>query len=158
MGQSRPILIASGSAVLVAFLGGLASRPGAWYETLDKSALTPPNWVFAPAWTIIYALCVIAAVLGCRSAQTSATRAWLISLFFINAVFNVLWSFFFFTLQRPDWALAEVAALWASVASLILLLRSQSRIASVCLFPYLIWVSFAAYLNYQVVLLNGPFG
>lgn len=157
MSQARPILIASGSAVLVSLLGGFASRPGTWYETLDKSPLTPPNWVFAPAWTLIYASCVIAAVLGWRQAQTSKARARLITLFFFNAVFNVLWSFLFFTLQRPDWALAEVAMLWLSVAALIVFFFNVSKVSSLILAPYLLWVSFAAYLNYQVVVLNGPF-
>ncbi|MEO1189112.1 MAG: TspO/MBR family protein [Pseudomonadota bacterium] len=158
MRQSRPILIASSSAIIVAIMGGLASRPGPWYEALKTSALTPPNWVFAPAWTAIYASCVVAAVLGWRAAQSASARARLISLFFINAVVNVLWSFLFFTLQRPDWALAEVAVIWLSVAVLIIFLRRLSGLAALILLPYLIWVSFAAYLNYQVVVLNGPFG
>lgn len=158
MSRTKPILVASGSAILVAVLGGLASRPGPWYEALEKSSLTPPNWVFGPAWTVIYASCVVAAVLGWQYARSASQRAWLLTLFFVNAVFNILWSFFFFTLQRPDWALAEVAALWISVAALIVFLRKLSTLASLILVPYLLWVSFAAYLNYQVVVLNGPFG
>lgn len=158
MTRSRPILVASGCAVIVALLGGSASRPGAWYEALDKSSLTPPNWIFGPAWTLLYASCVVAAVIGWRATQNASQRAWLISLFFINAVFNILWSFFFFTLERPDWALAEVAGLWISIAALIVFLRRLSTLSSLLLVPYLLWVSFAAYLNYEVVVRNGPFG
>lgn len=158
MSRLRPVFVATGAAIVVAVLGGLASRPGAWYDGLEKSSLTPPNWVFGPAWTLIYASCVIAAVLGWRAAQTASAKAWLLSLFFINAVFNILWSLFFFTLQRPDWALAEVAGLWISVLALIVFLIRRSTLAGLILVPYLLWVSFAAWLNYQIVALNGPFG
>ncbi len=131
---------------------------GPWYRGLEKSALTPPDWAFGPAWTIIYALAAIAAVLGWRAAKTAKARAFIVSLFFINAVLNIAWSFFFFTLRRPDWALAEVATLWLSVLALIVLLWPLRRLAALCLLPYLLWVSFAAYLNYRVVVLNPPFG
>lgn len=129
---------------------------GPWYRELEKSALTPPDWAFAPAWTLIYALAAIAAVLGWRAAAPGRQRALLISLFFINAVLNVLWSFFFFTLKRPDLALAEVATLWISVLALIVFLWPLRRAAALCLAPYLAWVAFAAYLNFRVVELNAP--
>jgi tryptophan-rich sensory protein len=157
MTTKRPVFIAAGAAVLVALLGGLASMPGPWYASLEKSPLTPPDWVFGPAWTLIYASCVVAGVIGWTHAKTSAERARIITLFFFNAVFNVLWSFLFFTLKRPDWALAEVFVLWISVASLIFFLRKTSLFAALLLVPYLAWVSFAAYLNYYVFILNGPF-
>jgi tryptophan-rich sensory protein len=158
MSKLRTILVAGGAAVIVAFLGGWASRPGPWYDALDKAALNPPDWVFGPAWTLIYASCVAAAVIAWHRISASADRAKLITLFFINAVFNIGWSFAFFTLQRPDWALAEVIVLWLSVAALILFLRKISGVAAALLVPYLLWVSFASYLNYAVVALNGPFG
>lgn len=129
-----------------------------WYRGLEKSSLNPPDWAFGPAWTIIYALAVLSAVIGWRATRTSAQRAWLISLFFFNAILNIAWSGIFFTLRRPDWALAEVAMLWLSVALLIGFLIRFSRPAGLLLVPYLAWVSFAAWLNYRVVVLNGPFG
>lgn len=131
---------------------------GPWYRALDKSALTPPDWAFGPAWTVIYALAAVAAVLGWRSAKTSRARSILISLFFVNAILNVLWSFIFFSVKRPDLALAEVATLWISVLSLIIFLWPVRRTAALILSPYLAWVAFAAYLNYRVVVLNPPFG
>lgn len=131
---------------------------GPWYQGLKKPAVNPPNWAFAPAWTAIYALAVIAGVTGWRACRTSKQRAWLISLFFANAILNVLWSAVFFTLKRPDWALAEVATLWLSVLALVVFLWRISRPAALVLIPYLVWVAFAAYLNLEVVKLNGPFG
>ena len=134
------------------------TETGSWYRDLDKSSLTPPDWAFAPAWTVIYALAAIAAVLGWRGATTNRARAWLISLFFINAVLNVLWSFVFFSMRRPDLALAEVVTLWLSVLSLIVFLWPLRRLAALVLTPYLGWVTFAAWLNWRVVELNPPFG
>lgn len=157
MGRSKPVAIAAVCAVAVAILGGAMTESGPWYDGLAKSPLTPPDWAFGPAWTTIYALCVFAAVEGWRELRSSAERAWLISLFFANALLNVLWSAVFFTLQRPDWALGEVVALWASVLALVVFLWPRSRLAGGLLLPYLAWVSFAAYLNLRVVALNGPF-
>ncbi len=156
--ERRPVFAAAASAFAVAMAGGAATKIGPWYRGLEKSALNPPDWVFAPVWTIIYALCVIAAVIGWRAARGGRNRAFLITLFFFNAVFNIGWSLFFFTFQRPDWALAEVITLWISVAALIAFFSRYARTAAFLLAPYLAWVTFAAYLNYEVVRLNAPFG
>lgn len=129
-----------------------------WYRALEKSRLNPPDWAFGPAWALIYALAIISATIGWRTMQTSAERAWLLSLFFVNAVLNIAWSGVFFTLRRPDWAMGELIALWISVACLIIFLGRRSRMAGALLVPYLGWVSFAGWLNYEVVVLNGPFG
>lgn len=151
------MIVAASAAVLVAMVGGAMTDTGTWYRDLEKSSLNPPDWAFGPAWTVIYALTAIAAVIGWRATTTSRARAWLISLFFINAVLNVLWSAVFFTAKRPDWAMAEVVTLWASVLSLIVFLWPLSQRAAALLVPYLLWVGFAAYLNFRVVALNGPF-
>ncbi len=157
-GLSRPLTISVLAAAATAIAGGAMTRIDDWYRGLEKSALNPPDWAFAPAWTIIYALAVLSATLGWRATRTSRDRAWLISLFFFNAVLNIAWSGIFFTLRRPDWALAEVGMLWLSVAILIGFLVRFSRTAALLLLPYLIWVGFAAWLNYRVVVLNAPFG
>jgi tryptophan-rich sensory protein len=157
MPVGRPVTVAALCAVVVAVVGGAMTDTGPWYRGLEKSALTPPDWVFGPAWTVIYALAVVAAVLGWRASRSRPAQAWLVSLFFANAVLNVLWSAAFFTARRPDWALAEVVTLWVSVLALIVFLWPRSQRAGALLIPYLLWVSFAAYLNYRVVVLNGPF-
>ena len=154
----RPLLIAAAAAILTAFAGGSMTKIDAWYRGLEKSSLNPPDWAFAPAWTIIYMLAALAAAAGWRVMRSSAERAWLVSLFFFNALLNIGWSGVFFTLRRPDWAMAELIALWISVALLILLLGRRSGGAAALLIPYLCWVSFAGWLNYKVVALNGPFG
>jgi tryptophan-rich sensory protein len=71
---------------------------------------------------------------------------------------NVFWSWLFFGQKRPDWALAEVVLLWASIAALVYVLHPVSRRAAAALLPYLAWVTFAALLNLEIVRLNAPFG
>ncbi len=157
MTSRRPLIVAALGAAAVAILGGAMTDTGPWYRDLAKSSLNPPDWVFAPAWTLIYALAVLAAVEGWRALRSRRDQAWLLSLFFVNAVLNVAWSAVFFTLRRPDWALAEVATLWLSVLALIVFLAPRAPRASALLAPYLVWVSFATYLNLRVVQLNGAF-
>lgn len=154
----NPIFVAVLAALAVAVVGGAITEIGPWYQSLNKPALNPPDWLFAPAWTIIYACAVIAAVKAWPAMRTNAERAWLVSLFFFNAVLNILWSALFFTLRRPDWALAEVVVLWLSVLALMVFFWRRSQFASWALLPYLFWVAFAAYLNVKIVKLNGPFG
>jgi len=130
-----PIFVAIMAALAVAVIGGGLTDVGPWYQELKKPSLNPPNWAFAPAWTMIYAFGVFAAVIGWDATSTNAERAWLISLFFINAVLNILWSTLFFAVHRPDWALAEVATLWLSVLALILFFVRFSKLAALALFP-----------------------
>lgn len=154
----RPLTVAALVAIATAIAGGTMTRIDDWYRGLEKSALTPPDWAFAPAWTVIYALAALSAAIGWRDARSQRDKSLLTILFFINALLNIAWSAAFFTLKRPDWALAEVATLWISVLVLIVFLSRFSRTAGLLLLPYLIWVAFAAWLNYRVALLNGPFG
>ncbi len=153
-----PIAVAAVSAVVVAVLGAAATDIGPWYRDLHKSALNPPDWLFGPAWTVIYALCVVAGVTAWTAARDRAQRSRVLVLFAANALLNVLWSELFFSLRRPDWALSEVAPFWLSVLALMVFLWPVSRRSSWLLAPYLVWVAFAGYLNFEVVRLNGPFG
>ena len=153
-----PVAIAAGAAIVVAALGTAATDIGPWYYGLHKSSLNPPDWVFGPAWTLIYALAALSGVLAWSSARSRQQRSRVLVLFAINALFNVLWSEIFFRLRRPDWALTEVVGFWLSVLALMIFLWPVSRRASWVLAPYLAWVAFAGWLNYAVVRLNGPFG
>lgn len=153
-----PVLAAGSAALVIAFLGGSMTDTGPWYQGLTKPAWQPPGWAFAPAWTIIFALAALSAAIAWRDAPTDADREWVIAMFAANGVLNVLWSGLFFTAQRPDWALFEVAILWISILVPIVVIGRYSRLASLLLLPYLAWVAFAAFLNYRVVQLTGPFG
>ena len=94
---------------------------------------------------------------ACKS-RPSARKQRLWVLFLLNGALNVLWSLLYFKLHRPDWSMAEWVLLWLSVLSLVLGLRSYSRLASWLTLPYLLWVSAAGLLNWQTIALNGPFG
>ena len=152
-----PVLAAAAMALFVLGLGGLMTELGPWYENLRKPAWQPPGWLFGPVWTLIYALTALAAVKAWRAAGTRRDRDWLLALFAINGFLNVFWSLLFFRLQRPDWALVEVAFLWLSIVALIIATGRHDRTAGRLLWPYLAWVSFAAFLNFTIVQLNGPF-
>jgi translocator protein len=153
----QPILVAALAAVGVAVLGGLMTELGTWYYGLRQPAWKPPDWLFGPAWTVIFALVAVAGIQAWERAPDRAAREWLLALFALNAFLNVLWSLLFFRLRRPDWALVEVGFLWLSIVLLIVVLARRYRPAAWLLAPYLAWVTFAAALNAAVVQLNAPF-
>ncbi|RZS58546.1 TspO/MBR family protein [Sphaerotilus mobilis] len=145
-------MLAGLGAVALAGLGGLATDLGPWYAALRQPAWKPPDLWFGPAWTLIFTLAAWSAVLGWQAAAPGAPRRrWLLALG-LNAALNLGWSLLFFTLKRPDWALAEVALLALSVAGLIR--AAPTWRAGVLLAPYLAWVLYASSINAGVVWLN----
>lgn len=156
-GLWKPVLIAAAVAICIAGLGGTLTDTGAWYQSLRKPPWQPPGWLFAPAWTLIFALATVSAVYAWRDAQNCPQREWVVGLFALNGFLNVLWSLLFFALRRPDWALIEVVVLWFSVLLPIVVFWRRARAASLYLLPYLAWVAFAGFLNLTVVRLNAPF-
>lgn len=157
-GLLKPVLIAAAAALAVAGLGGLMTDLGPWYQQLVQPPWKPPDWLFGPAWTAIFALAAMAGVIAWRRAPRRVDREWMLALFALNGFLNVLWSLLFFRLHRPDWALFEVLLLWLSILLLIGVLARYARTASLLLLPYLAWVAFAGFLNLATVRLNGPFG
>lgn len=155
--RRRALWYAALGALCVAALGGLATDLSEWYRALAKPAWNPPDWLFGPAWTVIYALTALAGVEAWQAAD-AAQRRLVGALFIVNGALNVLWSLLFFRLRRPDWALFEVALLWLSILSLIVYCGALRRRTVLLLLPYLLWVSFAAALNAAIVDLNEPFG
>lgn len=153
-----PVIVAAGAALLVAAVGATMTDLGPWYQNLVRPSWQPPDWAFGPAWTVIFSLMALSAVTGWRDAPDQATREWLVGLFAVNGVLNIVWSGIFFRLRRPDWALIEVVLLWLSILALILFLRRFSGRGALLLVPYLLWVGFAGLLNLAIVRLNGPFG
>ena len=152
--MSTELIISAGVAVFLGIAGGLLTDVGPWYRDLRKPKLNPPDWLFGPAWTIILGLAAWAAALAWNAASGFAERTTVLVLFSANAVLHLLWSPLFFKLKRPDWALLEVAFLWSSLVALIVGLAPISRSASLLILPYLLWVSFAMWLNLQIVRLN----
>lgn len=152
-----PIAVAALSSIAVAIAGGLATQLGPWYRQLAKPTWQPPDWLFGPVWTVVFALTALAGVRAWWDIPPGGDRQVVIGLFAVNGLLNVLWSVLFFALRRPDWALIEVAFLWLSILALIVTIGRYSELGAWLLAPYLVWVSFASVLNLAIVRLNGPF-
>jgi tryptophan-rich sensory protein len=158
-GYSTASVLASVAASFgTAALGGFVTDIGPWYQALRKPAWQPPDWLFGPAWTLIFSLIAAAMVLSWNSpALAAGGRGRVVGAFAINLALNVFWSFLFFGRKRPDLALVEVGVLWLSIVALIAVVRPLSGLGAWFLAPYVLWVSFAAVLNRAIVRLNGPF-
>jgi len=128
-----------------------------WYETLNKPGWNPPPAAFGLIWTVVFALIAAAGVAAWRATPDSASSDTLIGLFALNGFLNVSWTVLFFQLHRPDWAMGELVLFWLSIVALIVVFGRYSRTAALLLLPYLVWVSVAGALNWQVIQLNGPF-
>jgi benzodiazapine receptor len=160
--SSRPVqwdavIIAALAAVVVAALGATLTDLGPWYQSLKQPAWRLPDPAFGVIWTVIFMLAAISGVFAWRDTPDIKRRQMIVGLFAFNGFLNILWSLMFFKLRRPDLAMVEVGALWLSLAILIVVTSRDSKRASGLLIPYLIWISIAALLNYEVVRLNGPF-
>jgi translocator protein len=153
-----PILTAGSLAFATAMVGGTITVLDDWYYSLQQPAWAPPGYMFGVIWTAIFAMIALAGMLAWQKAPTRRDVEISIGLFALNGFLNLSWSFIFFRMQRPDLAFYELIFLWLSILALILFCGRYSKLASLLLLPYLVWVTIAGALNYQVVQLNGPFG
>jgi len=157
-GRWLEVIVAAAGVTAVAVIGALTTEIGPWYESLRYPSWRPPNWLFGPAWTVIFILIGVSGVLAWERAPSVIAREWLCILLAINGILNVFWSLLFFKLRRPDRALVEVVALWLSILALVLFIGAYSFTAAAFMVPYLAWVSIAGLLNLRVVQMNAPFG
>ncbi len=125
-----------------------------WYATLEKPAFNPPNWLFAPVWTLLDILMGIAAFLVWRKGLENRQVRIALIAFLVQLILNALWSVVFFGLQSPLYGLIVITVLWIAILFTTLKFYSISRAAGVLLWPYLLWVTFAAVLNESIWLLN----
>jgi len=140
----------------VALIGSWFVKAGMlWYEFLVLPPLAPPGWVIGAVWTIIFALTTISALLVWNRSPRDTRFSWLVAFFVLNAILNVLWSFLFFYLGMPLAPIAEMIVLEITVLVLIFLAWPISRLASLLLLPYALWVAFATHLAWQIFKLNG---
>jgi tryptophan-rich sensory protein len=137
----------------VAAFGGQFA-PGAWYAALDKPAWNPPSWVFAPVWTVLYALMAVAGWLVWRAREPVGTSGPALGAFALQLVLNGAWSWLFFGLHLPGLAFAEIVALWMAILLTVVLFWRVRPLAGALLLPYLAWVAFAAVLNLALWRLN----
>ena len=135
---------------LIGYLSAVVSPPGSWYAALNKPWFNPPDYVFPIVWTILYVMIGIA-----------GAKAWLAGLTGLPFLFwivqmglNGLWSYLFFGLQTPGWALVELVVLFAAIIGFILTTRKFARSAALLFLPYASWVAFAGLLNASIWYLN----
>lgn len=151
-----PLTLSIGICFLAAAIGSVftTSAIDTWYVTLNKPFFNPPNWVFAPVWSILYLTMAISLYLVWNGKGEKKEKSLGIKYFFAQLILNTLWSILFFGLKSPPLAFLGILLLWVAIC---LTIRSFSRIskaAELLLIPYLAWVSFATILNLTIVLLN----
>ena len=136
-------------------LGAIATTPeiDGWYKTITKPTWNPPDYVFGPVWTTLFITMAIAGWLVWKPAGFKAVMVPL-SLFGIQLVLNVAWSWVFFGLHQPGWAVIEIIVLWAVILATTVTFFRSSKVAGWLMVPYLAWVSFASVLNFVIWRLN----
>jgi tryptophan-rich sensory protein len=144
-------------------IGSVFTAPSiaGWYANLVKPALNPPSWIFGPVWTTLFVLMGIALFLVWKKHSTviqsaQMLRIWKLGiiLFVTQLILNTLWSILFFGLESPAWALVEIVILWFAILATIITFYKISKPTLWLLLPYILWVSFAGYLNYAIWSLN----
>ena len=129
-----------------------------WYAALNKPSFNPPNGIFAPVWTLLYALMAIAAWLVWKASAGSAERAALrtaaLRIFWLQLFLNFAWSWIFFREHLLAGALLEIVVLWLAIVAATLLFMRVTRLAAWLMLPYVAWVAFATVLNFEIWRLN----
>jgi translocator protein len=144
------------SCFAVASVSFIFSAPAipTWYAALVKPPLNPPNWVFAPVWTILYTLMAVAVWLIWKT-RPSTCRISGMRLFLVQLLFNFLWSWIFFSRHQIATAVVDILLLLVAILLTILSFKKMNHTAAWLMVPYLAWVAFAAYLNIAIWHLNG---
>jgi tryptophan-rich sensory protein len=141
---------------LAGLIGAFFTTPSihTWYATLVKPSFNPPNWVFGPVWTILYTLIGISLYLVIKDGIGSKEKKFALIVFSIHLILNSLWSILFFGMKNPFLAFIEILILWGLIFYTMLLFKRIDQKTVYLLTPYLLWVSFAAILNFSIWRLN----
>ena len=139
------IILVLGIGILIGFI----NLPGAWYQSLAKPPFNPPNWLFGPAWSILYILIGIAGARTWLSVPAGGMQLW-----FGQMLLNYLWSPLFFGIEKPLLALVVIVALLLSILAFIANRWNRDRTAAWLFIPYAAWVAFATLLNASIAYLN----
>lgn len=146
-------------AVVTAATAGLGAAvsggsENVWYFALEKPGLTPPDMIFAVVWPILFSLMALGAVLVRLAAGSFNVASAALGLYFTQLIANLAWSWLFFGFQQVLIAMLTLAALWLLILAMIRAFAKHSRAAAFMQVPYLLWVSFAGYLNASILLMN----
>ncbi|RXR35472.1 tryptophan-rich sensory protein [Flavobacterium piscinae] len=157
MSKSLKIVIAVIICLAIGYGSGIATQSSitTWYPTLNKPFFNPPNWLFAPVWTILYVMMGVSAGLVWSKMEVIPLLVkkalW---VFAIQLILNALWSFLFFGMCNPFLAFIEILLLWLMILETVKLFKPIDPLANKLLIPYLLWVSFATLLNGAIWWLN----
>ncbi len=157
MNKITKILTVVVTCLCIGYFSGMVTRESVeiWYPTLVKPSFNPPNWLFAPVWSMLYAMMGVAAGLVWHRIDTDRINVRKgLQFFAIQLVLNFLWSYLFFGLHNPLLALLELAVLWLMIFETYAVFRKVDKIAGMLLLPYLAWVTFAGILNAAIFWLN----
>lgn len=157
MNKFLKIIIAVAACLAIGYTSGMVTRSSitTWYPTLIKPSFNPPNWIFAPVWSTLYAMMGVAAGLvwnAIKSNEEVVKKA--LIFFLIQLGLNALWSYLFFGLHNPMLAGLEIIVLWLMIYETYVQFSKINKIAGYLFIPYLAWVSFAAVLNGSIWWLN----
>jgi tryptophan-rich sensory protein len=125
-----------------------------WYSSIVKPTFNPPNWVFGPVWTTLYTLIGISLYLVIKDGIDSQGKKKALFVFSIHLILNSLWSILFFGMKNPFLAFIEIIILWGMIVYTMVLFKNIDKRTIYLLTPYLLWVSFAALLNFSIWRLN----
>jgi len=141
---------------LAGIIGSIFTAPSVatWYQAINKPSFNPPNWLFAPVWIILFLLMGISLYLIWQKGFVEKENKKALFWFILQLIFNVLWSFAFFGLQSPFYGLIVIVILWILILGTIFQFLKISKLAGKLLIPYILWVSFAALLNFSIWQLN----
>ena len=145
------------TCLVIGYLSGTVTRESilTWYPTLVKPVFNPPNWIFGPVWTLLYAMMGVAGGLIWNHIESDRENVKKAFLFFIIQLgLNALWSYLFFGLHNPLIALIEIILLWLMIFETYTQFKRIDKVAGLLLIPYLLWVSFATVLNASIWWLN----
>jgi len=150
------ILIAVAVCLVIGFFSGFATQSSidSWYVTLNKPSFNPPNWIFAPVWTLLYILMGIAAGIVWSKGYYHKWVKTAMYYFVFQLLFNGLWSIVFFGFQSPGLALIVILILLVLIALTYKWFKVVSNTAAYLLIPYFAWVLFATVLNFSIWQLN----
>lgn len=153
--QVFKLVLAVAACVLVGSVSGYftAGEIDTWYATLEKPSFNPPNWIFAPVWTLLYVLMGVAFFYFWTTPSDKSKKQGYLA-FVVQLVLNFFWSFFFFKLHAPTLALVEILFLLAAILTTLFLFMRVSGRAAALMLPYLAWVVFATFLNAAIMQLN----
>lgn len=147
-------------AILICQAAGLAGSLftyqsiTSWYQYLNKPSFNPPNFIFGPVWTLLYTLMGISLYLIWQKGPKNPKTKFALRLFGLQLFLNFLWTIIFFGLKNPGLAFVEIVFLWLSILLVIQKFWQIKKEAAILLIPYILWVSFAALLNYNIYILN----